>query len=79
MAMGVVARRATLAGRIVTGIVALLLTFDGISTVVKEVHARVGTVELGFPKSLVAPIGVILLICTAVYGIPRLPCSGQFC
>jgi hypothetical protein len=66
-----VSKKRLWAGRIISGIVVLFLVFDatiklmGIDPVVK------GMVELGYPVPLAPVIGTILLICTAVYVIPR--------
>ena len=35
-----------------------------------------GTVKLGYPENVVMPIGVILLICTILYAIPRTSALG---
>lgn len=35
-----------------------------------------GTMELGYPGSMITPIGIILLICTILYTIPRTSLLG---
>ena|SRR5947199_7980297 len=64
------------AGRIITGLVALLMTFDGLMKVLKVPAAVDGTVKLGFSESLLLPLGIVVLLCTAVYIYPRTSILG---
>lgn len=58
-------------GKIASGLVIAFLLFDSITKVLQSSFAMDGTVELGYPASMVLPIGLILLICTVLYAIPR--------
>jgi hypothetical protein len=59
------------AGRIMSGIVVVFLIFDAtIKLMVIEPVVK-GMGELGYPVPLAPVIGTILLICAAVYVIPR--------
>jgi hypothetical protein len=49
----------------------LFLLFDSLIKVLKLVPAVEGTVQLGYPESVVRTIGIIELLCLAVYLIPR--------
>ena len=64
-------RRAVIAGRILTGIVALLLTLDAGIKLVRAKAAVEGSAPLGFTPDQVFIIGVIAAVCLVVYLIPR--------
>jgi hypothetical protein len=64
-------RRAVIAGRILTGIVALLLTLDAGIKLVRAKAAVEGSAQLGFTPDQVFVIGVIAAVCLVVYLIPR--------
>jgi hypothetical protein len=59
------------AGRIMSGIVVLFLVFDATIKLMVIDPVVKGMAELGYPLPLAPVIGTILLICTAVYVIPR--------
>lgn len=59
------------AGWIATIIVVPFLAFDGIIKLIAAAPAIQGTLELGFSASQVQPIGIIELVCFALYLIPR--------
>ena len=58
-------------GRILSGIVVLFLIFDATMKLMVVEPVIKGMGELGFPVPLAPVIGTILLICTALYAIPR--------
>lgn len=59
------------------GILAVLfLLFDGVAKVVRLDPSVQGTVELGYTDGAVVTIGIILLVCTAVYVVPRTAVLG---
>ena len=64
------------AGRIITGLVVLFLVFDGVTKVIKEPHVMAASQQLGFTANAVVGIGAVLLICTAIYIIPRTSILG---
>jgi hypothetical protein len=64
------------AGRIVTGLVALFMTFDGTVKILKTQAAVEGTVKLGFSESVIVPLGIIVLLSTALYLFPRTAILG---
>jgi hypothetical protein len=43
---------------------------------VKQSFSVKGTVELGYPESVIVPLGAILVACTVVYLIPRTSILG---
>jgi hypothetical protein len=63
-------------GRILSALVALFLLVDGVLKLVRFAPYVEGTVGLGYPDSLVAPIGLIVAVCTVVYVIPRTAVLG---
>jgi hypothetical protein len=64
------------AGRIITVLVALFLLFDAGVKLVKVPSAVQATVQLGYPKTTVFPIGLMLLISLVCYLIPRTSILG---
>jgi len=64
-------RRAVIAGRILTGIVALLLALDAGIKLVRAKAAIEGSAQLGFSPDQVFIIGVIAAVCLVLYLIPR--------
>ena len=64
-------RRSVIAGRVLTGIVALLLALDAGVKLVRAKAAVEGSVQLGFTPEQVFVIGVIAVVCLVLYLIPR--------
>jgi hypothetical protein len=63
-------------GRILTVLVTLFLIFDSSLKLVKAKAAVEGTIQVGYPESLIVPIGVTLLVCLILYLIPRTSILG---
>ena len=63
-------------GSILTGLVSAFLTFDVVMKVLRLAPAVQGTTELGYPAGTVAWIGLIELICLALYLVPRTSVLG---
>jgi hypothetical protein len=66
-----VSKKGLWTGRILSGLTVLLMLLDAAMKVLKAQVAVQGTVELGYPESEVAGIGVALLVSTLIYAIPR--------
>jgi hypothetical protein len=64
------------AGRIISALAILFLTFDSIIKVLNLTPAVEATTQLGYPTGLVVAIGVLELACLAVYVIPRTSVLG---
>jgi hypothetical protein len=64
------------AGRIISGLPALFLLVDGAMKLVKPAPVVEATVRLGYPESTIVPIGVVLIICTIIYLIPKTSVLG---
>jgi hypothetical protein len=63
-------------GNVLTGLVALFLAFDTVLKVLRLAPAIQGTTELGYPVGAVLWIGVIELVCLALYLVPRTSVLG---
>jgi hypothetical protein len=71
-----VSKAAFWAGRIVSGSPALFLLVDGAMKLVKPAVVVEATVRLGYSESAIIPIGVVLIICTILYLIPKTSVLG---
>ena len=67
---------ARVTGWIMTGLPAAFLLMDAVMKFVKPEVVVKGTVELGFPESVITPLGVILLASTILYLVPRTAALG---
>jgi hypothetical protein len=63
-------------GRILSGLVVLFLLWDGVMKLLKPAFVVKATRELGYPESDIVGIGVVLLVCTLLYLIPRTSILG---
>ena len=63
--------RARWAGRILSGIAVLFLTFDTVIKLVASKQAVEGTVQLGWPAHHLPTLGVIEIVCLVLYLVPR--------
>ena len=63
-------------GRVLSILAILFLLFDGIMKLVRPLPVTQAMAQLGFPQDLSVPIGVVLLICTALYALPRTSVFG---
>jgi hypothetical protein len=63
-------------GRIMSGLPALFLLIDAIGKLVKPAAVVEGTVQLGYPESVLLGLGIVLLTCTVLYVIPRTAIFG---
>jgi DoxX-like family len=64
------------AGRIISALSALFLLVDGAMKLVKPQVVVKGTVELGYAKTVILPLGLVLLACMTLYLIPRTAVLG---
>lgn len=63
-------------GLILTGLVILFLAFDGGAKVMLIPPVVKASAGLGLPPHTTAPIGMLLLVCTVIYAIPRTAVLG---
>jgi hypothetical protein len=71
-----VSRKALWASRIVSGIAVLFLLFDAIGKLARPAAVIEGTTQLGWPVSVILPLGIIQVICLIAYLIPRTSILG---
>ena len=71
-----VSKKRLWAGRIISGLPVLFLLLDGIMKLIKPVVVVDTTVRLGYPESVILGLGIVLLLCTVVYIIPRTSVLG---
>ncbi|HEV2483901.1 MAG TPA: DoxX family protein [Terracidiphilus sp.] len=64
------------AGRILAALAGLFLIFDGVGKLMMPAQVVEAFGRLGFPVSLGPGIGILLLVCTLVYLIPRTAVLG---
>src|SRR5262245_59626849 len=64
------------AGWIMSALPALFLLFDAAIKLVKPDFVVEGTVELGYAESVIVPLGVVLLVSTVLYLVPRTAVLG---
>jgi len=74
--VGAVPRRTAWIGRIVTWLPALFLLVDGVAKLFKPLPVVKGTVKLGYSESTIIPIGIVLIVCTVLYLVPRTAVLG---
>ena len=63
-------------GRIISGLVVVFLSVDASLKVLKNQLAVEGDARLGYPENTVVGIGILLLLCTLLYAIPRTSILG---
>src|SRR5262245_24085489 len=71
-----VSRKALWTGWILAPLPALFLLFDGMMKLFKPEFVVKATVQLGYPESVIVPLGIVLTACTVVYLIPRTAVLG---
>ena len=69
-------RKNVWAGRILTWLPALFLLLDGVAKLFKPAPVVEGTVKLGYSESVIIPIGIVLIVCTVLYLIPKTAVLG---
>jgi hypothetical protein len=70
------ASRAIWAGRISSGLGALFLAFDLSLKLLQVPAALEGTTALGYPASVVLPLGIVQLVCLTAYLVPQTSVLG---
>jgi hypothetical protein len=64
------------AGRIMSGLPALFLLVDGGMKLIKPAPVVEATVRLGYSESVIVGLGIVLLVCTMLYLVPRISFLG---
>lgn len=60
-----------IAGWTISGLLILFFLWDAFGKFSKPEIVVKTTMELGYPESVITPLGIILLVCTALYALPR--------
>lgn len=63
-------------GRIMTAVPVLFLIFDGVIKLIEIVPVTEGMAQLGYPDGVARGIGLVLLVCVALYVVPRTTVLG---
>ena len=71
-----VSKKALWAGRVSSTLPVLFLLMDGVMKLVKPAIVVETTVKLGYPETVIVPLGIVLLVCTVLYAIPRTSVLG---
>jgi hypothetical protein len=69
-------KKALWAGRFLSGFAVLFLLFDATIKVLQLPVAVQGTTQLGYPESVIFGLGLVQLVCLAVYLVPRTSLLG---
>jgi DoxX-like family len=71
-----VSKKSLWAGRIISALPILFLLMDGVMKLVKPAVVVETTVQLGYRETVIFPLGIVLLVCTVLYAIPRTSVLG---
>ena len=66
-----ISRRQVWTGRVLSGLVSAFFVMDGVMKLLKPAPVVQATLQLGYPESTIIGIGVVLLVCTVLYLMPR--------
>ena len=69
-------KSANITGWVITGLCILFLLVDGGMKVANAAEAVKGSGDLGWPVEQVQGLGIVLLLCTILYAIPRTAVLG---
>ena len=64
------------AGRIISALCTLFLFVDSITKIIKAEQAIQGSIQIGWPHEMIQTIGIVLLVCTILYVVPRTSILG---
>jgi hypothetical protein len=59
-----------------SGVTVLFMLFDGISKLALQRQVVEATTKIGYPEDVIRPLGIVILICTILYAIPRTAILG---
>jgi uncharacterized membrane protein YphA (DoxX/SURF4 family) len=71
-----VSKKMLWAGRIISALLALMLFFSGVMKLMKPPSVMEGLTRIGYPESLALGIGIVEILCTILYLIPRTSILG---
>ncbi|HKO56752.1 MAG TPA: DoxX family protein [Thermoanaerobaculia bacterium] len=64
-------RTSLLTGRVLSGLAVLFLLFDAVGKLMRPAAVIDGTTQLGWPVSVILPLGIIQLVCLTAYLVPH--------
>ena len=73
---GLNSSKAIWAGRIISGIVIAFMIFDGGILAMALDFVTKGMAEFGIPADFARPLGIVALVCTALYAVPSTSVFG---
>lgn len=71
-----VSGKARWTGIVISALPALFLFVDAVMKLMKPAPVVEATVKLGYLESVIVPLGIVLLICTILYVVPRTSVLG---
>ena len=74
--MAPVSKGRFLTGTIMSALPVLFLLMDGVMKLMKPEFVVKATVQLGYPESVILPLGIVVLFCVILYVIPRTAVLG---
>jgi len=63
-------------GYVMSAVPGLLMLLDGTMKLIKPAFVVDATVKLGYPESVIVGLGIVVLVCTILYLIPRTAVLG---
>ena len=63
-------------GRVLSGLVVLFLLMDAVMKLLKPAAVLKAQAELGWPDEITVATGIVLLICTILYAVPKTAILG---
>ena len=69
-------RGAIRTGRVLSGVAGAFLAFDAAMKVLQIAPAVEGTTQLGYQTSVILPLGIVQVVCLALYLLPRTSVLG---
>jgi hypothetical protein len=69
-------RKQIITGRVLTTLAVLFLLFDAIGKLMRPAAVIEGTTQLGWPASVILPLGIIQVVCLLLYLYPRTSVLG---
>jgi hypothetical protein len=70
------AKRALWAGRVLSALAVLFLTFDAMGKLARPEAVVAGTTSLGYPESVILPLGLLQVALLILYLLPRTSVLG---
>jgi hypothetical protein len=74
--LSISSRKRIWTGRVLSGIAGLFFLLDAVMKLVKPAPVVQATLQLGYPESTILGMGIVLLISTVLYMVPRTAIFG---